>query len=172
MTALALAQARAGGGRGVLRFGLLIAALTLGLDQLTKWLARDALWQPERRIELTGFLNLVPVENRGISFGLLDSEAGYGPWLIAGLALAIACALLIWLARTRRWLPALALGLIVGGALGNIVDRARLGWVIDFVDLHAGGYHWPAFNLADSGITIGVVLLLADAAFRPSRRRS
>jgi signal peptidase II len=158
-----------GSRRGVLKIGLAVIAITLVLDQVTKWFARDALWDPERRVEVTGFFNLVPVENRGISFGLLESESGFGPWLIAGLAVVVAGALLIWLARTKRRLLALALGLIVGGAIGNVIDRARLGWVIDFIDLHAGGYHWPAFNLADSGITIGVGLLLIDSLFRPSR---
>ncbi len=153
----------------MIKLGLPIVALVVVLDQITKWFARDALWEPPRAIEVTSFFNLVPVENRGISFGLLESDSGFGPWLIAGLALAIALALVVWLARTRRVLPAVALGLIVGGALGNVIDRARLGWVIDFIDLHVGGYHWPAFNLADAGITVGVGLLLIDALFRPSR---
>jgi signal peptidase II len=98
----------------------------------------------------------------------LESDSGFGPWLIAGIAVAIALALMIWLARTRRVWPALAVGLIVGGAIGNVIDRARLGWVIDFIDIHAAGYHWPAFNLADAGITLGVAILLIDGLFRPS----
>jgi len=167
VTALAL-MARSSG-RGVLKLGLVVAVVTLVLDQIIKWLAHDALWEPERQIEVTGFFNLVPVENRGISFGLFESESGVGPWLFAGLAVVISGALLVWMARAKRWLLGLALGLIVGGAIGNVIDRARLGWVIDFIDLHAGGYHWPAFNLADSGITIGVGLLLIDSLFRPSR---
>jgi signal peptidase II len=154
----------------LIRLGLALAAAVLGLDQLTKWLARGALWEPKREIRLTGFLNLTPVENRGISFGLMQSEAGYGPWLIAGLAILVAIGLLLWLARTKRLWPALALGLVVGGALGNVVDRARLGWVIDFVDLHAGRYHWPAFNLGDAAITVGVAILLFDALLRPAKR--
>lgn len=154
----------------MIKLGLPVAAGVVLLDQLTKYVARDALWEPERMVEVTSFLNLVPVENRGISFGLLESESGFGPWLIGGLALVVAIALLVWMARTRRVLPALALGLVVGGALGNVIDRARLGWVIDFVDIHAAGYHWPAFNLADAGITIGVGLLLIDALFRPRRK--
>lgn len=153
----------------MIKLGLPILALVMLADQLTKWLARDALWDPPRAIEVTSFFNLVPVENRGISFGMLESDSGFGPWLIAGGALAIAAALFVWLARTKRRLPAVALGLIVGGALGNVIDRARLGWVIDFIDLHAAGYHWPAFNIADAGITVGVGLLLIDALFRPSR---
>jgi signal peptidase II len=154
----------------LIKLGLPVAAGVVLLDQLTKYVARDALWEPERMVEVTSFLNLVPVENRGISFGLLESESGFGPWLIGGLSLVVAIALLVWMARTRRVLPALALGLVVGGALGNVIDRARLGWVIDFVDIHAAGYHWPAFNLADAGITIGVGLLLIDALFRPRRK--
>ena len=161
-------RASARGRYRMLRIGLPAVALVVLLDQLTKWFARDALWQPPRAIEVTSFFNLVPVENRGISFGLLESDSGFGPWLIAGIAVAIALALMIWLARTRRVWPALALGLIVGGALGNVIDRARLGWVIDFVDIHAAGYHWPAFNLADAGITVGVAILLIDGLFRPS----
>lgn len=153
----------------MIKLGLPIAALVVVLDQLTKWFARDELWEPQRAVEVTSFFNLVPVENRGISFGLLESDSGFGPWLIAGLALVIAVALVVWLARTRRRLPAVAIGLIVGGALGNVIDRARLGWVIDFIDLHAGSHHWPAFNLADAGITVGVAILLIDALFRPSR---
>ncbi|MGD9537542.1 MAG: signal peptidase II [Alphaproteobacteria bacterium] len=153
----------------MLRIGVVVAALVVVLDQLAKWFARDALWNPPRAIEVTSFFNLVPVENRGISFGLLESDSGFGPWLIAGIAVVISLALMIWLARTRRVWPALALGLIVGGALGNVIDRARLGWVIDFIDIHAAGYHWPAFNIADAGITVGVAILLIDGLFRPSR---
>ncbi|MSO74925.1 MAG: signal peptidase II [Alphaproteobacteria bacterium] len=153
----------------MIKLGLPIVVLVVVLDQLTKWFARDALWEPPSRIEVFSFFDLVAVENRGISFGMLESVSGFGPWLIAGIALAIAVALVVWLTRTRRRLPAIALGLIVGGALGNVIDRARLGWVIDFIDLHAGDYHWPAFNIADAGITIGVGLLLIDALFCPSR---
>ncbi len=153
----------------MIKLGLPIAAIVIVLDQLTKWFARDALWDPPSRVEVFSFFNLVAVENRGISFGMLESDSGFGPWLIAGVALAIAAALVVWLARTKRHLPAIALGLIVGGAVGNVIDRARLGWVIDFIDLHVGDYHWPAFNIADAGITVGVGLLLIDALFRPSR---
>ncbi len=78
--------------------------------------------------------------------------------------------MLVWLFRTRRVLPALALGLIVGGALGNVIDRLRLGAVFDFIDVHLAGYHWPAFNLADSALSIGVVLLIIDGLFEGSGR--
>ena len=143
----------------MLRLGLAIAAAAIAADQITKWAARDALWDPLRRIEVTFFFNLVPAENKGISFGLFQSE-GAGMLLIVGLALAISVGLGVWLHRSRSRWQACALGLVIGGAIGNVVDRLRLGWVIDFLDFHGGGYHWPAFNLADSAITVGVVMLI------------
>jgi len=143
----------------VLRLGLPVAAGIVAADQASKWAARDALWDPPRYIEVTFFFNLVPVQNRGISFGLFQSE-GAGTWLIVGLALAISAGLGVWLGRTRSRWQAWALGLVIGGAVGNVIDRVRLGWVIDFLDFHGGGYHWPAFNLADATISIGVVMLI------------
>jgi signal peptidase II len=154
----------------MLRFGAPVAALALILDQVTKWFARDGLWQPPRRIEITGFLDLVPVENRGISFGLLQSEGGAGVWLISAFALIVAAGLGFWMYRARRRWPALALGLIIGGALGNVIDRLRLGWVIDFLDFHVATWHWPAFNMADAAITVGVAMLLIDGLFGASKK--
>ncbi|MDE0381040.1 MAG: signal peptidase II [Rhodospirillales bacterium] len=146
----------------MLRLGLPVAAAVIAADQASKWAVRDALWDPQRRIEVTSFFNLVPVQNKGISFGLFQSE-GAGVWLIVGLALAVSAGLVVWLYRTRlRW-PAWALGLVIGGAIGNVIDRLRLGWVIDFLDFHGGGYHWPAFNLADSAISVGVVMLVVQS---------
>ena len=84
------------------------------------------------------------------------------PWILAGMALAVSLVLAIWLARSETKALMYGLGLIIGGAVGNVVDRVRFGAVIDFVDAHIAGYHWPAFNLADSAITIGVILLLLD----------
>jgi signal peptidase II len=154
----------------MIRLGLPVAAAIVLLDQLAKWLARGALWQPPRRIEVLPFFDLSPVENRGISFGLLQSDSGVGVWLIAGFALAVAAGFGYWLSRVRRIWPAVALGLLIGGALGNVIDRLRLGWVIDFLDLHVGGYHWPAFNLADSAITVGVGILIIDSLLRPAKK--
>ena len=144
----------------MIHIGLPVAAVVIAADQVSKWAVRDALWDPLRRIEVTAFFNLVPVQNRGITFGLLQSE-GAGTWVIVGLALAIAAGLGVWLGRTRlRW-SACALGLVIGGAIGNVIDRVRLGWVIDFLDFHGGGFHWPAFNLADAAISVGVFMLIA-----------
>jgi len=128
-----------------------------------------ALDNPSRVIELLGFLDLVLVWNRGISFGLFGSGDA-GVWPFVALAVVISIGLGFWLARLRRVLMVLAVGLILGGALGNVIDRLVYGAVIDFVDLHAGGWHWPAFNLADAAITVGVVVLAVDALLNPWKR--
>jgi signal peptidase II len=143
----------------MLRLGLVVAATVVVLDQLTKWAILTWL---ERAIALTPFFNLVVVWNRGVSFGMLDSDGALAPWLLSGLALAVVVALLIWLRQVEHPLPAVGLGLIIGGAVGNVIDRVRFGAVIDFLDVHALGWHWPAFNVADSAICIGAALLLVD----------
>jgi signal peptidase II len=131
-------------------------------DQLVKWWAMETLIAAPRGIEVLPVFNLVLVWNRGISFGMFGGGA-LPPWLLAAFAGAVAIAMGVWLMRAEgRWL-ALALGLIIGGAVGNIVDRLRFGAVADFLDFHIGAYHWPAFNLADASITVGVALLLIDA---------
>ena len=154
----------------MIRFGLLVTVLALILDQVTKLLVYDRLWQPPRRVELFGFLDLVPVENRGISFGMFQSQGNTGVWLISAFALIVSLGLGLWMSRvSRRW-PALALGLIIGGALGNVIDRLRLGWVIDFIDFHVSTWHWPAFNMADAAITVGVGILLIDGLFGTAKK--
>jgi signal peptidase II len=144
---------------------LAAAAAVALLDQLSKWWIVERVMDPPRALEVTGFFNLMLIYNRGISFGLLDSEAALVPWVLSGLAVAIVIGLVVWLRHIEgRW-PGVAVGLIVGGAVGNVIDRLRLGAVIDFLDLHWAGFHWPAFNLADSAITLGVALLLVDGLF-------
>jgi signal peptidase II len=151
----------------MVRLGLVVAAVILVADQATKLWILD-LMQPPRRIEVTGFFNLVLVWNPGVSFGLFGSGASaWQPWLLSAFATIVAGGLVYWLytgQHTRG--PALGIGLIVGGAIGNVIDRVRFGAVVDFVDLHAGGWHWPAFNVADSAIVVGVGLLLLDAFLR------
>lgn len=154
----------------MIRFGLPVIALAISLDQVTKLIVHDALWNPLRRIELLGFLDLVPVENRGISFGLFQGDGESDVWLISGVALAVSTGLGVWLSRIDRRLPALALGLIIGGALGNVIDRLRLGWVIDFIDFHVNTWHWPAFNIADASIVVGVGALLIDGLFGTAKK--
>ena len=144
------------------RLGLAVAAAVLVLDQVTKWVILDLVMDPPRVIEVTGFFNLVMVWNRGVSFGLLSNDSALGPWLLSAAALAISTGLAIWLYRATNGLLAVALGLVIGGAIGNVIDRVRFGAVADFLDFHVGGYHWPAFNVADSAIVVGVALILLD----------
>ncbi len=153
----------------MMRLGLAVAAAVIVLDQLSKWWILDLMARP-RVIEITDFANLVLVWNRGISFGMLGDGGPSQAWMLAAFGVIVSGGLLIWLQRAALpRLPTLGIGLIVGGALGNAVDRLRFGAVVDFVDLHAGGWHWPAFNVADSAITVGVALLLLDAVLRDGR---
>ncbi len=150
---------------------LLLCLGVILLDQLSKWWITAVVMQPPRLIPLTGFLNLALAANRGVSFGMLRLEGPWGPWLLSAFALAIVAWLFRWQQRARdRWIAA-SVGLIAGGAIGNVADRLGRQAVVDFIDLHAGGYHWPAFNLADSAITLGVVLLLVEALFRKGGSR-
>lgn len=155
-----------------LRPGLLIAALTLILDQLSKWWILYELDLPARRnvplfeIGPVG-LDLTMVWNRGVTFGLLSGDSQWNQLILAGLAAVIAAVLLRWLWRAENRLIAVALGMVIGGAIGNVIDRFRFGAVVDFVDVHGWGWHWYVFNVADAGIVIGVSLLLIDALFRP-----
>jgi signal peptidase II len=143
--------------------GITVAAATIVLDQLTKWWIVADVMNPMRILEIAPFFNVVLVMNRGASFGLLGGGGDWAPWALVALAAVIVTGLGIWLARTpSRWIGA-AVGLVIGGAIGNVIDRLRLGAVIDFLDFHAGDLHWPAFNLADSAITVGVAILLVDA---------
>ncbi len=146
------------------RIGLLIAALVTIVDQLSKFWLVAALRDLGQALEIAPFFNLVMVWNSGISFGLLPSS-GVARWLLVAVSLAITVALLIWLKKAERMLLALAIGALIGGAVGNIIDRVYYGAVADFFDIHLFGYHWPAFNIADSAITIGVVLILYDGFF-------
>ena len=145
----------------MLRLGLAIAASVAVVDQLVKWWIVDWLADPPGFVEVLPFFNLVMVWNRGVSFGLLG-DADLAPYLMAGIAGLVVIVLVIWLAGVSERLLAASIGLIIGGALGNIVDRLVYGAVADFVDVHAGGYHWPAFNVADAAITVGVAVMLID----------
>ena len=145
------------------RLGLLIAVVIVIADQATKWLIVTQVMAPPRSIEVLPFFNVVMVWNRGISFGAFNTGSAAMGWALTGFALLIAAGLLIWLWRAKTGLIATALGLVIGGAVGNVVDRVRIGAVADFLDVHVGNYHWPAFNLADSAISVGVALILLEA---------
>lgn len=150
---------------GVLRW-LWLSALVVLLDWATKQAATAhlSLYQP---VPLWPSFNLTLMHNRGAAFSFLSDAGGWQRWLFAGLATLVSVAIIAWmraLAPSQRWLAA-ALALILGGAVGNLIDRLLLGYVVDFIDLYYAGWHWPAFNLADSAITAGALLLVADSLF-------
>jgi signal peptidase II len=149
----------------MLRRGLLIALLVVVLDQISKWWILLAVMNPPQFIEILPVFNLVLTWNRGVSFGLFHTDSAASPWILSALALVIAGMLVYWLRRAEGKLMPFALGLIIGGAVGNVIDRMVHGAVVDFLDVHWGTYHWPAFNVADSGITVGAILLIVDSLF-------
>jgi len=140
---------------------LIVAVAALLLDQFTKWLIAAFVMNPPQLIPVTPFFNLTLGYNPGISFGLFGSVLKEWPNLFAAGKIAIVAGLFWWASMLRSRLEASALGLIAGGAAGNIVDRIRQGAVTDFLDFHASGWHWPTFNLADVAIVLGVTMLLA-----------
>ncbi len=154
--------------------GAWVALLTLALDQASKWwvLLVYRLRDAPRTVEVTPFLNFVYVENRGISYGLLQLDSALGQRLLAGFAVLAVLAMAVWLAWgvTER-LVAASLGLIMGGAAGNAIDRLVLGGVADFIQLHAFGFYWYVFNIADAAIVAGVCGLLYES-FVSSRNRA
>lgn len=150
-----------------LRAGLLVALVMLLLDLATKLAILEWIDPPPQGIPVTGFFAIVLVWNRGMSFGMLNTGDPAVPWILGAVAIAVSIALIWWLAHARRRLVVAGLGLVLGGAIGNLVDRALYGAVVDFLLLHAGRWQWPAFNVADSAITAGVCCLLWDSLFGP-----
>lgn len=151
----------------VTRWGVaayLIAGLVVVLDQLSKYWILDIVHLPDRSpVRVLPVFQLTMVWNAGVSFGMLRADSPVGRWLLVAFALAIVSALVIWARRITRPLLALAVGLMLGGALGNnLIDRVRYGAVADFLDFHALYFPW-VFNVADSAITVGVALLLLDS---------
>ena len=146
-----------------LAFG--VALLILLADQFTKWLVTVPLQlQSVRQIVLLPFFNLTWTENRGISLGLLHATSPAMRWALVAVTAAIAIAVAIWIIREKRVGDQIALGLVLGGAIGNIMDRSRFGYVVDFADLHFGGFRpFLVFNVGDAAISIGVVILLLRA---------
>jgi len=142
---------------------LLLAALVIVLDQYSKWLVLQH-FELYQTLRLTAWFNLTLAYNTGAAFSFLNDAGGWQRWLFVVLAVVISGVLLVWLRRAQQLRQqALALALVIGGAIGNVIDRVRLGYVIDFIDWHYRDWHWPVFNLADSAISVGVVLLIADS---------
>ena len=147
------------------RLGLAVAATVFALDQLAKYVVTVPLQLQEREtMQLLSFFDLRWTENRGVSMGFLTADSELTRWLLVGLTAAIALFVAIWMWREKRRDDAIGLALVLGGALGNILDRVRFGYVVDFLDLHFGEVRpFLVFNVADAAITIGVLLLLVRA---------
>jgi signal peptidase II len=142
---------------------LWLSLVAVILDQGTK-LAVDSTMQLYQSIQVLPYFNLTYVHNTGAAFSFLSQAGGWQRWLFAGLAIAISIGITFWLSRLQKHevLLAAALSLILGGAVGNLIDRLAYGYVIDFLDVYYRDWHWPAFNIADSAITLGVALMLAE----------
>ena len=147
------------------RWGALGAVLVIVLDQISKWVILTQVMDPPTTLPILPIFDLVLAWNRGVSFSMFSSDAAHAPYLLAGFAVLVAALLGFLLSRVKTPLPAWGLGLVIGGALGNVIDRLRFGAVIDFLYFHYAGWGWPAFNVADSAITVGVGLLLIDGLF-------
>ena len=147
----------------------LLAGLVVISDQLTKhWVS--SVFTYGETLELLPFLNLTLVHNLGAAFSFLSDAGGWQRWFFAVVSSVVSIVLVVWLHRLPKgqYLLATALALVLGGALGNLWDRVLLGYVIDFIDVYYQQYHWPAFNVADSAITLGAVLLIIESLF-PSK---
>jgi signal peptidase II len=148
---------------GMLKW-LWLSALAIVLDQGTKLIV-DNVMQLHESIPLIPYFNLTYVHNTGAAFSFLSEAGGWQRWFFAALAIVISAVLGVWLARLQKHetLLAIALALVLGGAIGNLIDRLAYGYVIDFLDVYYNAWHWPAFNIADSAITLGVVLMLLES---------
>ena len=152
-----------------LNISLVLALLVLGVDFATKrWIESELVYG--QQVLLTNFFNLVLTFNAGAAFSFLSDESGWQRWLFSGIAVCASVLIIYLLSKhTSERLFCIALSLILGGALGNLWDRITLGYVVDFLDFHYNGYHWPAFNIADSSIFIGALLLIFES-FRHKER--
>ena len=143
---------------------LWLSLLAVILDQVSKLAIADSM-QLYQSISIMPYFNLTYVHNTGAAFSFLSEAGGWQRWFFAGLAFVISVVIAVWLARLKQQetLLAVALSLVLGGAIGNLIDRLAYGYVIDFLDVYYQTWHWPAFNIADSAITLGVMLMLAES---------
>ena len=141
---------------------LLLSVAVVALDQLTKFIVLGALDPQVPQVVIPGLLNWTLAFNTGAAFSFLADQQGWQRWLLAALAVGISAVLTRWLAQTPRaeWRTALPLALVIGGALGNLIDRLRFGHVVDFIQVYHGQWFFPAFNVADSAISVGAALLV------------
>lgn len=143
--------------------GCLLILLAFALDQWSKWHVLTSLMNPPKVIPVTSFFSFVLAWNTGVSFSLFNSYGETGTMILCGVAVAISCGFFVWLWRVQNYWLGCALGLIIGGAFGNLTDRIRFGAVVDFLHFYYESYAWPAFNLADTFITIGVMLIFIES---------
>ena len=148
-----------------------LAVSIIVVDQISKhWILNGLQLELQRPLPVLPFFNLTLVHNQGCSFGLCQLPAGQDVmrWVLAVFSVAVSIGLAVWVRKVARPLTAIAIGLIIGGALGNLIDRVRFGWVVDFLDF--SGLHFPwVFNVADSGITVGVAILLIETLLTPDK---
>ena len=151
---------------GLFHKGLLIAACVFAGDRISKWWIMDILELPRlQMVRILPVFNLTWAENRGVSFSMFTADGDVGRWALTGLTIAIVFGLGFWLKSVQNGLLAIALGLVIGGAAGNIYDRVMLGYVADFLQFHVGNWSFAIFNTADCAITLGAVLLIWDMFF-------
>ena len=149
---------------------LWLSVVVIALDQLSKQLVETSFMLYET-LPVVPFFNLTLAYNEGAAFSFLSDQGGWQRWLFSGLALLVTVVLIIWLSRLRsERLLAASLSLVIGGAVGNLIDRILFGHVIDFLDVYYGQMHWPAFNVADSAITLGVILMFLDAFLEQKKK--
>lgn len=177
---------------GYRSIALFVALEVFIFDQLSKWAIMELVLRPHRtgqtgvnifqwftetparmeytEIKILPFFNIVMVWNKGVSFGMMNS--GENAAILIMLSLAVSFVFLIWLFRSTSKMQCLCLAMVIGGALGNVIDRVRFGAVADFLDFHVAGYHWPAFNIADSAIVAGVILLMIHSLFLDQKAKN
>ncbi len=141
-------------------FSFLLIALITAADQLTKWMILNRFSFEGESLDLSSFFSLTLVYNPGISFGMLALPQPWGAWILTGMTTLIILGLIIWMLGLKARSMLLGLALVVGGAIGNVIDRIRFGHVVDFLNVHYDRFYWPAFNLADSMICVGVAILI------------
>ncbi len=154
-----------------LAFWLGSAAGIIALDQLTKWLVLGAFREGERK-NFTPFFDLILAYNPGAAFSFLADAGGWQRWFFTALAVTVSGFIVWWIKKETRTLPSLALTLVLGGAIGNVIDRIIHGKVVDFLSVYWKDWYFPAFNVADSAITVGAVLLIWDSFFGPKEANS
>lgn len=151
--------------------GLITSVLTIIIDQISKYLIFSHLLSDISYLKVTHYFSVVKAWNTGVSFSMFSGNGTIGSIILSVVALIIIACLLYWLKKEKSTFLQIAIGLIIGGAIGNLIDRIRFGAVFDFLDFSIFGYHWPAFNIADSAICIGAAMIIYDNIFIKKRSK-